>query len=85
MLGDSPFSESLLLLLLLSLTSSGVKTEFSYLFVSPAPHSREDRISPRKLSLCEVWVPEMSVTSLEVPGRVKASESRGTDGRWPTV
>lgn len=39
------------------------------------PRSREDRISPRKQFLCEVWVPEMRITSLEVPQGVKASRA----------
>ena len=49
------------------------------------PRSREDGISPRKQFLCEVWVPEMSITSLEVPQGPTASEGRGTEGWSATV
>ena len=83
MVEDLPVSESLLLLLTRYYLLQGENWIFLSFGVSH-PHSREDRRSPRKRVLCEVWVPEMSITSLEVPRRGKASESRGADGRSPT-
>lgn len=53
--------------------SSRAKVGFS--FPVGFPTHTADRINPRKWLLCEVWVPEMRVTSLEVPwGRVHLQE-----------
>ena len=47
--------------------SSGAKTWVSFSFCVSHPRSRQEKISPWKQFLCEIWMPEMRVTETGSP------------------